>query len=141
MIKTIGLACALGALVTTAHAAAKEIPATPRLIEAAKKSGCGDPEPRRCEYHFRRSGNRVLACAWDGGNSGFCIRTPPSVIRRIDAEAEDMCRHGSDIIPHSTFGEADLGYACKNGHMIREPYTRYFDAEGYKAHEWRRIYP
>ena len=156
-------AIAIAALITSGSALATEIPATPALIARAsamptcdaiidkrwkclnftydKKSAANTETVGAPIYHFRRVGNETLVCAYHyGANGGFCGRTPLSVIRKIDAVAQDACEHGEPNIPHAITGEAIvLQYACKGGRMVREPYAYHFDSEGYDLGQWRAL--
>jgi hypothetical protein len=119
-----------------------EIAATPDMLTRAARTIPREDYDPPLEYHFRRSGELVMVCAYHGGNFGFCIRTPLSAVKRIDEFAEDECRHGgpNTTIPHVMTGEAiALNYDCKRGHMVREPYAGHFDADGWKWEEWRPL--
>jgi hypothetical protein len=117
------------------------IPATPLLLEGARKvmppEGPGD----RIEYHFRRVGNSIMVCGYHwGGNGGFCGKTTLSEVKQIDERAEDTCRFGGPdaSIPHAMTGEAIwLDYECFRGHMRRKPYADVFDQDGYNSEQWK----
>jgi len=119
-----------------------EIAPTPDLLARAQRT-IPPAEHDRPDYHFRTSGGIMLVCYYNGvGNGRFCTRTPLSDVKRIDDLAEDTCQHGGPgaIIPHALTGEAIvLDYACKGGHMAREPYARRFDADGWMLDEWKPL--
>jgi hypothetical protein len=137
-----------------AFASNLEIPATPKLIEAAKalpicdRPGCinstYDSPAMPVRYHFREYGNMIWVCAvhW-GANSTPCVRTPLNIIHKIDVLAEDICQHDpAGGVPHAITGEAIvLNYQCKGKHMTREAYAYHFDSDGYKMEEWKPMTP
>ena len=115
------------------------------MLARAERQIPRDPEPidgKGNEYHFRNLGGRIFVCAYHwGANGGFCVRTPLSKVRRIDELAEGVCRHGAEGIPHAMTGEAQaLGYDCKHGHMVREPYSYHFDEDGWSTDEWAPLW-
>ncbi len=126
-----------------------EIAPTPEMLASAKllfRDNCDANLPygrSACEYHFRKMGGLTWACAYHtGGNGGFCIRTPLSLVRKIDAIAEDFCEHSDDAPgpPHALTGEAIVRrYKCENGYMKREPYANEFDMDGWMLSEWKPL--
>jgi hypothetical protein len=125
----------------TNTAIAGELQPTPEMLAKAKRILPQQGPNDRPEYHFRRIGNSLLACAYHwGANGGFCTQTPLSLVRKIDERAKDWCMQGMDNVPHAVTGEAIvLNYRCIGGHMKREPYATAFDTEGYINEEWRHI--
>ena len=93
------------------------------------------------ETHYRKVGTTTYVCHYNGeSNWGFCGRTTLAEVKRIDAFAEDGCRHGEDGVPHSTTGEAEeLNYVCSNGHMVRDPYLNHFTADEYSYQQWQPV--
>ena len=93
------------------------------------------------ETHYRKLGGSTWVCHYDGeSNWGFCGRTTLAEVKKINALAEDDCRHldNDGIVPHSTTGEAEeLNYACRNGHMVRDAYTSHFTSDGYSYQQWK----
>jgi hypothetical protein len=120
-----------------------EIAPTPDMLVRAAGQIPAAGQNERNEYHFRNLGGTVFVCAYHwGANGGLCVRTPLSEVKKIDALAEDTCRHeGPDaIISHAMTGEAIvLKYDCKRGHMVREPYANHFDVDGWMLEEWRPL--
>ena len=106
----------------------------------AKKIFPAEPGPR-IEYHFRRLGSAVLACAYYGGNGGFCTVTTLAEVKEIDERAKDLCRYRpGSVIPHVMTGEAvALHYECVGAEMRREPYVEAFDAHGYMFGECKEL--
>jgi len=142
MLKLTRLALILVACGATG-AVAKEIHPTPAMFAKAKEifRDCAEPD-MRCEYHFRNMGGSIWACAYHGGNWGFCTQTPLSLVKKIDEMAEDLCRHsGPDaIIPHVMTGEAEaLNYECVGSHMRRKPYSDVFDMDGWTSDAWKPL--
>jgi hypothetical protein len=133
--------CAL-ALVAALPALAGEIHPTPAMLASAKRLIQPNDDMDRIEYHFRRSGGSVLVCGYHkGANWGFCDQTTLSMVRKIDALAEDACQHGDGYDPpHAITGEAIvLNYKCVRGHMKRDPYAYAFDSDGYTNDQWRAL--
>jgi hypothetical protein len=61
-------------------------------------------------------------------------------LKKIDAFAEDTCRHGGEGIPHAQTGDAAiLNYQCVNGRMTRHPYLNDFDMDSYQSAQWRPV--
>jgi len=128
---------------TFAPAAVAAVVPTPAMLSKARQifRDCAGPG-MGCEYHFRNVGGSTLACAYYGGNGGFCTQTSLEDVKKVDGTAEDECQNsGPDtIIPHAMTGEANvLNYECVGGHMRREPYSNAFDADGWRFDEWKPL--
>jgi hypothetical protein len=82
--------------------------------------------------HYRKSHGVTLVChdIW-GANYSNCSRITLSEVKKVDAFAEDTCRHGGEGVPHAQTGDAAiLDYQCVNGRMTRHPYLNDFDMDG-----------
>jgi hypothetical protein len=91
--------------------------------------------------HYRTAYGQKLVChdIW-GANYSNCSRITLAEVKKIDAFAEDTCRHGGEGIPHAQTGDAAiLNYQCVNGRMTRHPYLNDFDMDGYQSAQWKPV--
>jgi hypothetical protein len=91
--------------------------------------------------HYRTAYGQKWVChdIW-GANYSNCSRITLAEVKKIDAFAEDTCRHGGEGVPHAQTGDAAiLNYQCVNGRMTRDPYLNDFDADGYQSAQWKPI--
>ena len=95
----------------------------------------------RIVTHYRTAYGQKLVChdIW-GANYSNCSRITLAEVKKIDAFAEDTCRHGGEGVPHAQTGDAAiLNYQCVNDRMTRGPYLNAFDAEGYQSAQWKQV--